>query len=201
MALGAAAIAPTGATMFPIAPAAAQPIVTEPPARQELPPRPIDSAMRRRAIEVRETCARDVGGTPVAPHPDNGDEARYPNKIASDTRGLPHNARGEVDPAAWRALHDACQSGDPADFEKIPLGGTRRLLNPVGTLAVSLRGTTPTQIAIPPAPVLAGAERAGEAVEVYWQALLRDVPLTEFRDGTENREVLAACEELIPTRR
>jgi hypothetical protein len=152
--------------------------------------------MRRRAIEVRDACTRRVGEAPVAPHPDNGDEARYPNRMGSDTRGLPHNARGEVDPAAWRALSDACQSGDPADFEKIPLGGTRRLINPVGTLAVSLCGITPTQIAIPPAPALAGAERAGEAVEVYWQALLRDVPFAEFRDGTDNRDVLAACEEL-----
>ncbi len=37
--LGAAVIGPTGATMSPIAQAAAQPIFTEPPARQEPPPR------------------------------------------------------------------------------------------------------------------------------------------------------------------
>jgi len=86
--------------------------------------------------------------------------------------------------------------GDPADFEKIPLGGTRRLVNPVGPQAVSLSGINPTQIGIPPAPALASAERASEAVEVYWQALLRDVPLTELRDGTDNRDVLAAAEEL-----
>jgi hypothetical protein len=194
IALG-AAVAPPG--MSPIAPAAAQPIFTEPPARQEPPARSMDGAMRRRAVEVREACARRIGETPIAPHPANGDEARYPNKIGSDTRGLPHNARGEVNPAAWQAFQTACQSGEPADFEKIPLGGPRRLINPVGTLAVSLCGCTPTQIAIPPAPALAGAERAGEAVEVYWQALLRDVPFAEFRDGTDNREVLAACEELM----
>ena len=76
------------------------------------------------------------------------------------------------------------------------LGGTRRLVNPVGTEAVSLSGINPTQIGIPPAPALASAERAGEAVEVYWQALLRNVPLTELHDGTENRDVLAAAEEL-----
>ena len=155
--------------------------------------------MRRFAaevLEVREACARAADAIPIAPHPSNGDEARYTNKIGSDTRGLPHDQRGEVDPVAWQALFTACQSGDPADFEKIPLGGTRRLVNPVGTLAVSLKGINPTQIGIPPAPALASAERAGEAVEVYWQALLRDVPLTEFREGTDNRDVLAATEEL-----
>jgi hypothetical protein len=33
-------------------------------------------------------------------------------------------------------------------------------------------------------------------VEVYWQALLRDVPFAEFQDGTRHPGVLAACEEL-----
>lgn len=158
--------------------------------------RPIDAAMHRRALEIRETCARNTAAIPVAPHPTNGDEARYPNAIGSDTRSMPHNARGEVDPAAWQAYVTACTSGDSADFEKVPLGGVRRLGNPLGTLAVSFSGLSPTQITIPAAPALASAERAGEAVEVYWQALLRDVPLAEFRDGTENRDILAACAEL-----
>jgi hypothetical protein len=121
---------------------------------------------------------------------------RYPNKIGSDSRGLPHDNRGEVELSAWHALYTACQSGDSADFERIPLGGTRKLVNPLGTLAVSLSGINATQIAIPPAPALASAERGGEAVEVYWQSLLRDVPLTELRDDTSNRDVLAATEEL-----
>jgi hypothetical protein len=46
--------------------------------------------------------------------------------------------------------------GDAADFEKVPLGGSRRLGNPKGTLAVSLCRVAPTQITIPPAPPLAG---------------------------------------------
>ena len=191
--LGGAGLA-VGATLAPplgmpaITPAAGQAVTAE--------PRPLDAAFRRRALEVRDACARAFDTIPIAPHPANGDEARYPNKIGSDTRGLPHDKRGEVDQAAWQALFTASQSGDPADFEKIPLGGTRRLVNPVGPQAVSLSGINPTQIGIPPAPALASAERGGEAVEVYWQALLRDVPLTELRDGTENRDVLAAADEL-----
>ncbi len=70
------------------------------------------------------------------------------------------------------------------------------MVNPVGTMAVSLSGITPTQISISPAPALDSAERGGEAVEVYWQALLRDVPLTELRDDTTNRDVIAAVEEI-----
>jgi hypothetical protein len=171
-----------------IAPAAAQPVSAD--------PRPLDAAFKRRAFEVRQVCASNNEKISIPPHPANGDEARYTNKIGSDSRGLPHDKRGEVEQAAWQALVTACRSGDPADFEKIPLGGTRKLVNPVGTLAVSLSGITPTQIAIPAAPTLASAERGGEAVEVYWQSLLRDVPLTELRDDTSNRDVLSATEEL-----
>ena len=191
--LGGAGVA-VGAVLAPspgmqaIAPAKAQTATAE--------SRPLDAAFRRRALEVRDACARAADAIPIAPHPTNGDEARYRNKIGSDTRGLPHDKRGEVDQAAWQVLFTACQSGDPADFEKIPLGGSRKLSNPIGPQAVSLSGINATQIGIPPAPALASAERAGEAVEVYWQALLRDVPLTELRDDTEDRGVLAACEEL-----
>ena len=187
VAVGAAVLA-SPPSMPGIAPAAAQPVSAD--------PRPLDAAFMRRAFEVREVCATNNAKIPIAPHPTNGDEARYTNKIGSDSRGLPHDKRGEVEQAAWQALYTACQSGDPADFEKIPLGGTRKLVNPVGTQAVSLSGINPTQIAIPPAPALASAERGGEAVEVYWQSLLRDVPLTELRDDTSNRDVLAATEEL-----
>src|SRR6516162_1862594 len=191
--LGGAGVA-VGALLAPppgipaIAPAAAETANAE--------ARPMDAAFRRRALEVRNACARTADAAPVAPHPTNADEARYRNKIGSDTRGLPHDKRGEVDQAAWQALLAACQSGDPADFEKIPLGGTRKLIKPIGPQAVSLIGINATQIGIPPAPALASPERAGEAVEVYWQALLRDVPLTELRDDTESPDVLAACEEL-----
>ena len=180
-----------GAAAMPVFALPAQAVGAEPPST-----RPLDDAFRRRAFEVRVGCARSAAEVPAAPHPTNGDEERYPNKIGSDTRGLPHDQRGEVDLAAWGVALDAYRSGDPADFEKIPLGGSRKLVNPLGTLAVSLSGLNATQFGIPPAPALASPARAAEAVEVYWQALLRDVPLAAFQDGTDNRDVLTAAEEL-----
>lgn len=111
-----AAVLVSPPSMPGIAPAAAQPVSAE--------PRPLDVAFNRRAFEVREACASNSAKIPIAPHPSNGDEARYTNKIGSDSRGLPHDKRGEVEQAAWQALYTACQytacqSGDPADFEKI----------------------------------------------------------------------------------
>jgi hypothetical protein len=148
IAVGAAVLA-SPPSMPGIAPAAAQPVSAE--------ARSLDAAFKRRAFEVRGVCAGNDEKIPIAPHPTNGDEARYTNKIGSDSRGLPHDKRGEVEQAAWQALYSACLSGDPGDFERIPLGGTRKLVNPVGTLAVSLSGINPTQIGIPPAPALASA--------------------------------------------
>lgn len=155
-----------------------------------------DEALRQRAHDVRVATARANLALAIPPHPDNGDEQRYPNRIGSDSRGLPHDARGEVNAAAYAALTAAFDSGEPAAFEAVPLGGTRKLLNPLGSLAVSLSGPDVTQFAIPPAPALASAARAAEAVELYWQALLRDVPLAEYHNDTSHPDIRAAVDDL-----
>jgi hypothetical protein len=155
--LGLAALAALG----PATPALAQPT-------DSVSPGVYDEQFRQRAYKLRVDLAKAAAEQPLPPHPTNGDEARYPNKIGSDSRGLPHNARGEVDLAAWRLATAAFASREPEDFEKIPLGGTRKLLNPVGTLAVSLDGLNAGQFALPVAPALASAARASEATEVYW---------------------------------
>jgi len=61
---------------------------------------------------------------------------------------------------------------------------------------VNLTGLATPQHAIPPAPAVASAERAAEAVEVYWQSLLRDVPFSQYTNDTGHELVLAAAREL-----
>ncbi|KQV85540.1 twin-arginine translocation pathway signal protein [Rhizobacter sp. Root1221] len=156
----------------------------------------LNQQLRRKTLKVRVDRAKANYDEPIARHPTNGDEDRYPNKIGSDTRGLPHNTRGEVDLAAWGLLRQAIDTRQQADFERVPLGGTRKLVNPLGTLAVNLEGISPPQILIPPPPVLAGAERAAEAVEAYWQSLLRDVPFHAYQADTQHPLVLAAAREI-----
>ncbi len=147
---------------------------------------------RQKAFQVRVEAAQANLQIPIPPHPTNGDEERYPNKIATDTRGLPHNQRGEVDLKAYDSLIRALTTLNPNDFENIILGGTRKLINPQGPLAISLEGINASQIAVPPPP-LDSAARAAEAVELYWQALLRDVPFHRFQDDPN---VAAAIAEL-----
>lgn len=148
-----------------------------------------------KAYQVRVTCAEAVR-QPIPDHPTNGDEAKYANKIATDTRGLPHNKLGEVDLKAYESFISALKSGDPKEYEKIILGGKRKLVQPLTPLAVSLTGLNASQIAIPVPPTLDSAEQAAEFVEIAWQNLLQDVPFNEFRNDTTNPLILAAVQDL-----
>lgn len=116
-------------------------------------------------------------------HPCNGDETLYPNRIGNYSKGLPHNALGEVMPGAYTAFLAALTAGTPAAFETIPLGGARKLTNPQAGLAFDTEGNDPHQFVQPPAPAFASAEEAGEEVELYWMALLRDVAFRDYEDG------------------
>jgi hypothetical protein len=62
-----------------------------------------DEAFREHAYTARVAAARTNHDAPIPPHPVNDDETKYPNLIGSDSRGLPHDQRGEVDPAAFKA--------------------------------------------------------------------------------------------------
>jgi hypothetical protein len=147
----------------------------------------LDAAYARRIAAADRMLA--AGG---ALHESNGDEALYPDRFGSFTKGLPHDAAGEVDPVAYQAFLDALDSGDPSDFELIPLGGSRKLVNPQAGLAFDTEGNDPHQLTQPPAPALAGAEAAGEMVELYWMALLRDVHVGAFGGPSAVDEPLVA---------
>jgi hypothetical protein len=87
---------------------------------------------------------------------------------------------GRVDLTAYHSFKKALESGRPADFEAIPLGGIRTLNGPQGGLAFDLEGLDSSQFAPPPAPALASEAYAAELVELYWASLLRDVAFTDY---------------------
>src|SRR6516165_4985696 len=142
---------------------------------------PLNTAERRhRAFVIRRDAAifqRDLRPTPSV---SNGDEEMYANRIASFTKGLPHNDLGEVDLNAYNAYLQALNSGKWADFEAIPLGGAAKPSNPQAAYCYSLEGADAAAVAAPPPPAFASAQAAGEMVEDYWQALTRDVPFSQY---------------------
>src|SRR4051812_12492857 len=101
-----------------------------------------------------------------APHLNNGDEAAYSrlHYVGNYSKGLEHNGLGEVLPTAYQALLRALHSGEPADFEQVPLSptGGRKFVNPQAGLSFDLEGPDAHVLAIPPAPQLDGAEVAAE---------------------------------------
>jgi len=113
-------------------------------------------------------------------HPNNQDENLYPNKIGNYSKGLPHNDDGTVVLSAYNALLQAINSGQPADFDAIPLGGTTGLTNPQSGLAFDLQGPDGHALVQPPAPAFASRAQAAEISENYWMALLRDVPYSQY---------------------
>jgi len=141
---------------------------------------------RREACYLIRNAGAKAGRRAAIPeHEDNGDEARYGNRIGNYSKGLPHNSLGAVDSAAYDSLLTALDSGRHADFESIVMGASapvfqRKLVNPQAGLAYDMEGVDSHGCPQPPAPAVASAEAAGELVENYWMALTRDVPFAEY---------------------
>jgi len=111
----------------------------------------------------------------------NGDEKKYSDLRGSFNKALSHQSSGYADPNAFQSLVLALTSERVEDFNNILIGtGTVKLANPQACLAYSLAANDSWINYIRPAPQFASAETAGEMVEVYWTALIRDVPFNEF---------------------
>lgn len=141
------------------------------------------TARANRAYEIRQTAAimeREAG---IIEQFCNGDELRFDNGIASFTKTLRHDQYGEVRLDHFGQLLLALRTGKPADFEAIPMRGELKLANPQAAFAFELEGPDSHQMAMPPAPQFVTAETAGEIVELYWQAITRDVPFAEYESN------------------
>jgi len=148
-----------------------------------------------RAFLIRKQAAETSRRLPVRKPPvlENDEERRYPNRIASFSKGLPHNDLGEVHLPAYLALSKAISSGKSEDFESVPLGGELMLVNPLAAHAFTLEGCDACQIEIAEPPPFASAEMAAEAVELYWQALARD---EAFADYSKSEIIAQAAEDI-----
>ncbi|MDX2029963.1 MAG: vanadium-dependent haloperoxidase [Blastocatellia bacterium] len=155
---------------------------------------PLTAEQRRlRCLQLRQLAAQFQHNQPLPAQIANGDDAAYANRIGSFTKTLPHNGLGEVEPAAYQKYLDALVSGNPAEYEAIPLGGTVKLANPQAALAYDLEGADSHHLTSPPAPRFDSAEAGAEMIEIYWHALLRDVPFSQYG---ENIFAIAAVNDL-----
>ncbi len=135
---------------------------------------------RQEAYQIRQQAALYQRTLPLLEHRSNGDDDRYATKIASYTKGLPHNDLGEVDLDVYRSLSNALASGQSAAFEALRLGNQMKLSNPLAAYAFELEGADPHEIECRMPPAFGSAETAGEMIELYWQALTRDVQFSAY---------------------
>ncbi len=133
-----------------------------------------------KAFIIRKAVALFYRNKPITRHPCNGDEEQYPNKISSFSKALPHDELGHVNVNAYERYIDILDSGKPKRFEELRLGSVRKLVNPQAAYAYELIGPDSHQLVTPSAPKFSSAESAAEMVELYWQALTRDVPFEEY---------------------
>ena len=88
--------------------------------------KPLRATGKRRAencFDLRHDAALDAREVAMPTQAANGDEQLYPNYIGNFSKGLPHNAIGEVAPDAYRA-----PSSTPRTT--VPQGPTRRFPSP-----------------------------------------------------------------------
>lgn len=171
-----------------------------PSVRELFPPRKLAAIRiarrKNEAFGVRNRAALAQMHVQVSAPVTNGDEKLHANALGSYTKAMPHDAAGIVDPAAWAALVKALETGASADFERIPLGGTAKQANPQAAFAYELAGADSHALSMPPPPAFASAETAGEMVEVYGHALLRDVPFDRYGSDPLVPSVIAGLNAL-----
>lgn len=148
---------------------------------------------REKAYKIRSKAAHAQKDAPLICKRCNEDENLLPNKIGNFSKGLAHNSLGEVDTNSYNAYIKALSTGKVSDFNSIPMGGSVKLSNPQAAYAFNLIGSDSHNMSLEVPPTFSSTWQAGEMAEVYWQALTRDVPFSEY---AANSLTIAAASEL-----
>lgn len=164
-----------------------RPAILPPPS--PLPGTAEGEARRTSDYLLRTERAYQNAARPVPLHKNNGDEDFYAKKLGTFTKGLEHNALGEVDPVQFQKFVDGIQMGR---FDDIPrfMNAQRRYVNPQAGLAFDLLGGDSHYYTQPPAPAFNSSLAAVEFLEVAWMAVLRDIPFEQYGTDTLSMQAI-----------
>lgn len=151
------------------------------------------SEYNEKSYDIRVNSAEYEKIEPVEMSTCNSDENLYKNKIANFTKTMPHNKLGEVDMAAYNSYIKSLSTGNSQMFEKIILGGVKKLSNPQGAYTFDLIGANSHKYKIPLSPTFSSAWIASEMGEDYWMALTRDIPFSQYNT---NETIAEACADM-----
>ena len=146
---------------------------------------------RREAARDRRVKAAEIAYNRAHPcHVNNCEEIDYPY-VANFSKGLVHDANGDVDPASYQSMLNALTTRNPGDFEAIQLGpGGKKLTNPQAGLAFDLQGADAQAVTQPPAPRIDSPQNSAEMAELYWMAVARDVHFNDYDTNGDIQVVL-----------
>jgi hypothetical protein len=151
---------------------------------------------QQEALQIRQNAAIFQSEQPAASHPTNGDEATLPAYIGSFTKGLPHTQLGEVEPGTYETLLYALSTGKQADFEALDRGSGAKFVDPLAAFAYQMEGADSHCLGTAAPPAFSSPDAAGEMVELYWQALARDVPFTAYSTSSVTQAAIADLNRL-----
>lgn len=130
-------------------------------------------------------------------HKNNGDEEKFQDRgfVGSFTKGLPHDPEtGQVDSEQFKRFRVATHKGDFFSDEELKLGKDSFLAvkvneskpiraweSPAAGLTFEMHGPDSHSVTMPSAPELGSDQLTFEMAEVYWLALLRDIPFNQFQ--------------------
>jgi membrane-associated phospholipid phosphatase len=154
-----------------------------------------EAKFRPGLVYSRRTAAAEGARAEYLTAIGNGDEERYASSgyIGSFAKGLPHQASGIVFPDSYVSLVRALEARNPALLD---VGASRTLRSLVSGVVApfgELAGCDYTGFFSPAAPTLASARTAADAIELYWQALTRDI---QFADYGNDPTIAKACADL-----
>ncbi len=118
----------------------------------------------------------------------NGDEERFRNLAGQFGKGLPHDEQGLIAPNAYASLKEALAADRFDLMEAVPLGGRRKLANPLAAKVRGREGRDPRMLQCPPPPSVGSRELADEMAELRWMSRLRDVPFDDYHASTVAQE-------------
>jgi len=155
------------------------------------PPSPARPTRQQEALAIRENAAIFQADQPVPSHPTSGDETSLPSYIGSFTKGLPHTQLGEVEPGTYETLLHALSTGVQSDFEALDRGSGAKFVDPLAAFAFQMEGADSHCLGMAAPPSFSSPDAAGEMVELYWQALARDVPFTAYATSSVTQAAIA----------
>lgn len=139
--------------------------------------------------EILSMIKKEKYGNPICPTLVNAEEIKYKNYNynGSSHKGLQHNTRDGrlVSNTDYENMRDSIIDNDQKTLAAVPLatGSTLRLGNPLAALATLLIGAQQAVLKLVDPPSLSSKQAAAEMVEIYAQAIARDVPFIEYNSN------------------